>query len=51
MTLYSFFPHLSLCLVIKKDLLDRPLSSFNTREQLILCQQRRFGETTPTELN
>ena len=51
MALHSLFPHPSLCLVTKMDLLNRPLSSFNPRKQLFICLQRWFGEKTPPELN
>ena len=51
MTLHSFFPHPSLCLMTKTNLLKMPLSSFNPRKQLFLCLQPWFGETTPPERN
>ena len=51
MTMYSFFPHFSLCLENKMNLLKKLLSSFNPCKQLFLCLQPWFGEATPPELN
>ena len=51
MTMHSFFPHPSLCLENKMNLVKKPWSSCNPRKQLFLCPQPWFGEAAPPELN
>ena len=51
MILHSFFPHPSLCLVTKMNLLKKSSCSFNLCKWLFPCLQRWFGEITSPELN